>query len=93
MNVVSVGEASIQISNCIREHTQERSPLNVLTAGKPTVTNKVLIIIVEHTQGRSPVDMINVTYHSATVCFLLNTREFQKERRTISIIYVRNLFW
>ena len=86
MHIVSVGEPSVQISNCIREHTQERSPLNVLTVGKPTVTNKVLIIIVEHTQGRSPVDMINMTHHSATVCFLLNTREFQKERRTVSII-------
>ena len=41
--------------------------MNVLTVGKPTVTNEVLIIIVEHTQGRSPVNMINGTHHSASL--------------------------
>lgn len=65
--------------------------MNVLTVGKPTVTNKFLIIIVEHTQARSPVNM-KMGPIILPVCSLLNTREFQKER-TISIIYVRNLFW
>jgi len=79
-----------QASQCIREHTQGKNPMNVMFVRKPPVIGQLSLYIREYILGRNLMNVRNVGKLSPRSQTSLIITEFTQERNPMNVMNVEN---